>query len=137
MRFKRLDKPSVTLKENVVVFGEGSPEEKQVEVRKITIELWRELFDVIYSLPQLIVGVMSAKPDERAAYLVVALDQSLEEISHIVSVLTGIDLEWLKKNVSLDELVAYFTAVAKVNNFGDLLKNVQSVLALAAAQNAN
>lgn len=114
---------------------------KTVEVCKITIAQWRELFGVVYSLPQLIIGVIGTKPDERAAYLVVALEQSLEEISHIVSVLTGIDSEWIENNASLDELVAYFTAVAKINNFSDLLKNVQSVLALAAPvaadQNAN
>lgn len=114
---------------------------KTVEVRKITIAQWRELFGVVYSLPQLIIGVLGTNPDERAAYLVVALEQSLEEISHIVSVLTGIDSEWIENNASLDELVAYFAAAAKVNNFSDLLKNVQSVLSLAAPvpadQNAN
>lgn len=126
---------------DTVTFGKrpGSPG-KTVEVRKIAIAEWRELFSVVYALPQLIIGAMSTPADERAAYLVVALDQSLEEISHIVAVLTGLDADWIEHNVSLDELVDYFTAMVRVNNFEKLLKNVRGVLAPTAGtaeQDAN
>lgn len=126
-----------TLKNRVKLGGQT------VEVKQITIAQWKQLFTVVETLPQLIISILGTKPDERAAYLVVALEQSLEEITHVVSVLTGIDAEYIEHNASITELVAYFTEVAKVNDFAGLLKNARGVLALSqgpaaqAEQDAN
>lgn len=104
---------------------------RNVEVKPITIAQWRELFAVVETLPQLIIGVLGTKPDERAAYLVVALEQSLEEITHVVATLSGVDADYIEHNASITELVTYFTEVAKVNDFGALVKNVRGALMLA------
>ncbi|MMZ62136.1 hypothetical protein D1872_243270 [compost metagenome] len=126
-----------TLKNRIKLGGQT------VEVKQITIAQWRQLFTVVETLPQLIISILGTKPDERAAYLVVALEQSLEEITHVVSVLTGLDAEYIEHNASITELVAYFTEAAKVNDFAGLLKNVRGVLALSqgpaaqAEQDAN
>jgi hypothetical protein len=48
----------------------------------------------------------------------------------VVAVLTDLEPAWINENVSPDELMAYFVAVARVNDFGGLLKNAQSALKL-------
>lgn len=106
---------------------------KSVEVKKVTIAQWRELFAVTETLPQLILGVIGSSPDERATYFMLALESSLEEIVRVVSVLTGINDEYIENNASITELVEYFTQVAKVNDFAGLLKNVRGVLSLSQA----
>ncbi|MFD1267565.1 hypothetical protein ACFQ3Y_09040 [Paenibacillus motobuensis] len=111
---------------NTVTIGDQS-----VELKKVTIAQWRELFAVTETLPQLILGVLGSSPDERATYFMLALESSLEEIVRVVSVLTGIDEEYIENNASITELVDYFTQVAKVNDFQGLLKNVRGVLSLS------
>lgn len=125
MRFgKRLNPSGIT-------FGAGRGNPKVVPVRKITIAQWQELFGVIQLLPQLLISIMSAPLSERTGYFVVALQESLEDILRIVALLTGLEEEWLRENAALDELVEFFTETAKINNFGELLKNVQGVLKLS------
>jgi hypothetical protein len=106
---------------------------KRVPVRKITVGQWQDLFGVIHTLPQLLISVMTAPASERAGYLVIALKESLEDVLNVVAMLTDTDADWLRENAALDELVAFFAETAKVNNFGELLKNVQGVLKLPAA----
>ncbi|WP_178023018.1 hypothetical protein [uncultured Paenibacillus sp.] len=140
MRFMRSNKPE-PINKNTVTFGAGGDDPRTVKVRKIVVGQWLELFGAVQSLPQLIIGALGARPEERAAYVVVAIEQSLEEVVRVVSILTGLDTEYLIKNAAADEVFEFFMETAKVNNFGDLLKNVQSVLSLAAPaaadQNAN
>ncbi|WP_068616599.1 hypothetical protein [Paenibacillus tuaregi] len=104
---------------------------KSVKVSKITIAQWRELLSVIHALPQLLITVMTAAPEDRLPYFLVAIEKSLTDVVNVVSVLTELDAEWIENNAGVDELVAYFVAVAKANNFGELLKNGQSALNLA------
>lgn len=129
MLFKREDRDSV-------VFGADKTEPKTVQIKKITIGQWQRLFDVIGALPQLIINVLTAPPKDRTAYAVVAIQESFQDIISTVSVLTGIEEEWLIDNVSLDELLEYFVKTAKKNNFDVIIKNVRSVLNLSRVQNA-
>lgn len=117
-----------------VTFGEGRDSKKSAPIRKITIAQWQELFGVINSLPQLLMSVLTAPPAQRAGYLIVALSESIDDITRVVAVLTGFDEEWIKENASGDELVAFFTETAKINNFGELIKNAQGVLKLSGIQ---
>jgi len=102
--------------------------DKTVHVRKITIVQWRELFDSIQAIPQLIVTVVTAPASDKPAFFVMALRESFDDIVRVTSVLTGIDEDYIAKNASVDELVKYFAALARVNNFGELLKDAQSAL---------
>lgn len=104
---------------------------KPVEIKKITIAQWKQLFGTIETLPALIVDVLTASEEDRTAYFIVALERSFDEITSIVSLLTEIDAEYIEKNASLDEVVEYFVKMAEVNDFNKLAKNVKSVLALA------
>lgn len=101
---------------------------KSVKVRKITIAQWRELFTVIESLPQLLITVATAAPADRLPFLIVAVEKSLSDVVNVVSVLTELDAEWIENNAGVDELIAFFVETARVNNFGELLKNVRGAL---------
>lgn len=131
---KRSDKaettaPNVVIDPNVVQLGD-----RTVKVRKVPVGQWRELFAAVNMLPELVMGVMSAPAENRVAYLFAFLEHALNDVVQVVSVLTGFEPEWIEENVAPDELMAYFTAVARVNNFGGLLKNVQGALQLASQQ---
>ena len=104
---------------------------KSVKVGKITIAQWRELFTVVETLPQLLLTVTAAAPEDRLPYLVVAIEKSLSDVVNVVSVLTEIDAEWIENNAGVDELVTFFVETARANNFGQLLKNVRGALSQA------
>jgi hypothetical protein len=103
---------------------------KPVKVRKITVAQWRELFTVIETLPQLLITVTTAAPADRLPMLIVAIEKSLSDVVNVVSVLTEIDAEWIENNAGVDELITFFVETARVNNFGELLKNVRGALSL-------
>jgi hypothetical protein len=103
---------------------------KPVKVRKITVAQWRELFTVIETLPQLLITVTTAAPADRLPMLIVAIEKSLSDVVNVVSVLTEIDAEWIENNAGVDELITFFVETARVNNFGELLKNVRGALNL-------
>lgn len=105
--------------------------DKSVKVKKITIAQWKELFSVVDSLPSLIIDVVTSPKEERTAYLVVAAHHSLDDLAEVISVLTGLDRDYIVNNAALDEILEYFTMMAKVNNFEEIAKNIKSVLDLS------
>jgi hypothetical protein len=120
--FKR--KSNITaLNENEMYLGE-----KRVKIEKLTIVKWRELFGTVDKLPGLIVQVLSAPQSDFYAYVITALDIAFDEIAQVVSVLSGVDAEYLKENVGVDEVFEYLARTVKRNRLDDLVKNVKSLL---------
>jgi hypothetical protein len=120
--FKR--KSNITaLHENEMYLGE-----KRVKIEKLTIVKWRELFGTVDKLPGLIVQVLSAPQSDFYAYVITALDIAFDEIAQVVSVLSGVDAEYLKENVGVDEIFEYLARTVKRNRLDDLVKNVKSLL---------
>jgi hypothetical protein len=120
--FKR--KSNITaLSENEMYLGE-----KRVKIEKLTIVKWRELFGTVDKLPGLIVQVLSAPQSDFYAYVITALDIAFDEIAQVVSVLSGVDAEYLKENVGVDEIFEYLARTVKRNRLDDLVKNVKSLL---------
>ena len=125
MLFKR--KSNITaLNENEMMLGE-----QRVKIEKLTIAKWRELFAVIDKLPGLIVQILSAPQDDFYAYVVAGLDIAFEEVAQIVSVLTGLDADYIEHNVGVDELFEYVSKTVKRNRLEDVVKNVKSLLPMA------
>ncbi|MFW5434356.1 hypothetical protein [Paenibacillus apiarius] len=118
MLFKRSDKHKSPLK-----IGD-----KTVYARSIPVAQWRELFDSIQMIPQLLMSVITAAPQDRAGYFVVALRESFDDVVRVTSILTGIDEEYIEQNAALDQLVAFYNATAEANKFGEMLKNGRGVL---------
>jgi hypothetical protein len=107
--------------------------DKRVKIEKLTIAKWRELFAVIDKLPGLIVQILSAPADDFYTYVVAGLDIAFEEVAQIVSVLTGLDVEYIENNVGIDELIEYVSRIVKRNRLEDVAKNVKSLLPKAKA----
>lgn len=107
--------------------------DKRVKIEKLTIAKWRELFAVIDKLPGLIVQMLSAPADDFYSYVVAGLDIAFEEVAQIVSVLTGLDVEYIENNVGIDELIEYVSRIVKRNRLEDVAKNVKSLLPKAKA----
>jgi hypothetical protein len=120
--FKR--KSNITsLAENEMYLGE-----KRVKIEKLTIVKWRELFGTVDKLPGLIVQVLSAPQTDFYAYVITALDIAFDEIVQIVSVLSGVEVDYLTENVGVDELFEYLAKTVKRNRLDDVLKNVKGLL---------
>lgn len=102
--------------------------EKRVKIEKLTIVKWRELFAVVDKLPGLLVQVLTAPQTDFYSYIITALDISLDEIANIVAVLSGLDVDYVKNNVGIDEMFEYLTRTVKKNRLDTVVKNVQSLL---------
>ena len=112
-----------TLGEHEMMLGE-----KRVKIEKLTIVKWRELFDTVDKLPGLIVQVLSAPKEDFYTYVITAIDLAFEEVAQIISVLSGLEVEYLQENVGVDELFEYLFRTVKRNRLEDVAKNVKSLL---------
>lgn len=101
---------------------------KRAEVKKITPAIWRQLFSTLDQLPLLLLTVFQAPKEKQAAYFVEALNLSLDEVLEIIHIITGIDKDYLEKEVGIDELAEYFVMTFKKNRLDTLSKNLKSLL---------
>jgi hypothetical protein len=111
------------LNENEMMLGD-----KRVRIEKLTIAKWRQLFEVVDKLPGLIVQILTAPKDDFYAYVITALDLAFEEIALIVSVLSGLEVDYITENVGVDELFEYLAKTVKKNRLEDVVKNVKGLL---------
>jgi hypothetical protein len=102
--------------------------EKRVKIEKLTIVKWRELFGTVDKLPGLIVQVLSAPQSDFYAYVITALDIAFDEIAQVISVLSGVEAEYLMENVGVDEIFEYLAKTVKRNRLDDAVKNVKGLL---------
>lgn len=106
--------------------------EKPVQIKKIAITQWKKLFnETIDILPMLIVNLINTPQENRINYLTATIDRFLDDAVSIVSELTGIEVEYIHENCSLDQLLEYFVQMAKLNDFSGVVKNFKSVLSLS------
>jgi hypothetical protein len=117
-------------KSNITALGEHEMMlgEKRVKIEKLTIVKWRQLFETVDKLPGLIVQVLSAPADDFYSMMIAALDIALDEVAQIVSVLSGVDGNYIAENVGVDEMFEYLAKTVKRNRLEDVVKNVKSLL---------
>lgn len=101
---------------------------KKVDVKKLTPNLWRKLFGTLDRLPGLIMQVVLAPKEDFYSYVLSACDIALDEVEAVVSVLSGIDKEYIAEHAGLDEIIDYLVKTAKKNNLNSVVKNVKSLL---------
>jgi hypothetical protein len=101
---------------------------KRVRVEKITYEKWVVLREVLDKLPGLVIQIWLSRGDQFYQTVYAAIDLAFEEIIQVISVLSGIDEEYLKKNAGIDDVFNYFVKTAKKNDFFNIIKNGQSLL---------
>lgn len=108
--------------------GEVTLGDQRVKIPKLTPAKWRDLFGAIERLPNLVLSVLTAPADDRHAYILVAVDESLDEVCEVVAILTGIDKATIYDTAGLDEIVEFIAKTAQRNRLGDMAKNAQSLL---------
>lgn len=111
------------LNENEMYLGD-----KRVRIEKLTIVKWRQLFEAVDKLPGLIVQVLTAPQENFYAYVLTAFNLALDEVAHVVAVLSGLDYEYILENVGIDEQIEYLARTVKRNRLDSVAKNVQSLL---------
>jgi hypothetical protein len=121
--FNRFKSKVTALNEHEMYLGD-----KRVKIEKLTIKKWRQLFETVDKLPGLIVQVLSAPKEDFYTYVITALDLAFEEVAQIISVLSGLDVEYIEENVGVDELFEYLLRTVKRNRLEDVAKNVKSLL---------
>jgi hypothetical protein len=102
--------------------------DQRVKIPKLTPAKWRDLFAAIENLPNLILNVLASPAEDRKAYILVAVDESLEEICKVVALMADLDEQYVYDNAGLDEIVEFIAKTAKRNRLGDMAKNAKSLL---------
>lgn len=110
-------------KQTTVTLGD-----KKAVVAKLTPVKTRQAFAIIENIPAIALQVLAAKPEDRQAYMLVAIDESIEEVCALVGVLSDVDSQYIINNVGVDEIVEYLVAIAKANNLDELLRNSKSLM---------
>lgn len=121
--FNRLKAKITALNENETYLGD-----KRVRIEKLTIAKWRKLFETVDKLPGLILQVLTAPQENFYEYVLTALDLALEEVAQVVSVLSGLDFDYIVEHVGIDEQVEYLAKTVKLNRLDAVAKNVKSLL---------
>lgn len=103
--------------------------EKLVKPRKVTPIVWKELFEMVESLPAWVIQVaLVHNREDFPAYLAHLIRVSTDEVVKLTSVLSGIDEKYIAENASIPEVIGYITETAKLNDFSGALKNLKSLL---------
>jgi len=111
------------IRKDTVLLGD-----KSATIPKLTPKKWKELFQVVENLPNLIIKVAMAPEKDFAAYAISALDIGLDEMLDITAVLTGINRQYLYENAGVPEIIEFFTQTAEKNDLSRAVKNVKSLL---------
>ncbi|MBJ6364146.1 hypothetical protein ACFOQM_23270 [Paenibacillus sp. GCM10012307] len=103
--------------------------DKTVPIPKLTIAKWRQLFDVVEALPQIAVTVLTTRGSEQFTTTVMAaLQLAADEAIRIVSVLSGLDAEYIEQHATLNDVLEFIRLTAEKNDLELTLKNVKAAL---------
>jgi hypothetical protein len=111
------------MKETETMLGD-----RKAQIEKVTPKDFKALFGVVESLPSLLISVTQAPKGQEAEYLLTAIDIGLDEIVSVVSVLSGIDEDYLTNSVGMDEIIDYIVKMVDYNNLEKLAKNMSRLL---------
>jgi hypothetical protein len=116
-------KKSMLLSENQMYLHD-----KKVEIPKLTPDRWKKLFDKVDLIPGLIVQVLLAPKDDYYQTVVSACQLALDEVSEIVALLSDLEVEYIQKNVGLNEIIEFLARTVQKNKLDDIAKNLKSLL---------
>ncbi|EDW22423.1 hypothetical protein FO510_05635 [Bacillus pumilus] len=109
--------------------------DKTVQIPKLTPVKWKALFEVVDRLPHLFITVLSTSgQDDFASTLVAAAKLAMDEVAKIVSVLSGLDEDYILENVGTDEIIDFLIAVVEKNRLQSVAKNLKSLLPKAPTE---
>lgn len=102
--------------------------EKKVEIPKLTPDRWKQLFEKVDMLPGLIVQVLLAPKEDFYSIVVSAAQLAMDEVTEMVAILSDLEVEYVRKNVGLHEIIEFLVKTVKRNQLGDMAKNLKSLL---------
>jgi hypothetical protein len=102
--------------------------EKKVEIPKLTPDRWKRLFEKVDMLPGLIVQVLLAPKEDFYTVVVSACQLALDEVTEMVALLSDVDVEYIRKNVALHEIIEFMTRTVQRNKLDEMAKNLKSLL---------
>ncbi|MFY2157853.1 hypothetical protein ACOSZF_19785 [Cytobacillus firmus] len=102
--------------------------EKKVEIPKLTPDRWKRLFEKVDMLPGLIVQVLLAPKKDFYTVVVSACQLALDEVTEIVAILSEVEVDYIRKNVALHEIIEFLTKTVQRNKLDEMAKNLKSLL---------
>ncbi len=102
--------------------------DQKAEVRKLTYTKYATMRDVIDTIPGIVFSLTISNPDNWFTEVYAALDITIEEFYGLVAILAEIDVNYLKDNAGINEIIDYVVATIKKNDFAKTVKNVRSLL---------
>lgn len=102
--------------------------DQKAEVKKLTYTKYAAMRDVIDTIPGIVFSLTISNPDNWFTEVYAALDITIEEFYGLVAILAEIDVEYLKDNAGINEIIDYVVATIKKNDFAKTVKNVRSLL---------
>ncbi|MEK3821367.1 hypothetical protein MKY20_20040 [Cytobacillus sp. FSL W8-0315] len=102
--------------------------EKKVEIPKLTPDRWKKLFEKVDMLPGLIVQVLLAPKKDFYTVVVSACQLALDEVTEIVALLSEVEVDYIRKNVALHEIIEFLTKTVQRNKLDEMAKNLKSLL---------
>lgn len=110
--------------------------EKKVEIPKLTPDRWKLLFEKVDLLPGLIVQVLLAPKEDYYSTMISAVQLAMDEITEAVALLSDLEVEYIRKNVGLHEIIEFLVKTVKRNQLGEAAKNLKSLLPKTEKQKA-
>lgn len=110
--------------------------EKKVEIPKLTPDRWKQLFEKVDMLPGLIVQVLLAPKDDFYPTVISAIQLAMDEVTEMVAILSDLDVEYVRRNVALHEIIEFLVKTVKRNQLGEMAKNLKSLLPKTEKQKA-
>lgn len=94
----------------------------EMDVPVITPHLAKKIMEKADILPGVIFSVITSyRPESNyLAGLFVAIEVAMDEVTEIVAILSGLELEYIREEVSLTEIIEYLTKVVKSNRFEEI-----------------
>ncbi|MGM0776911.1 MAG: hypothetical protein ACQEXE_10455 [Bacillota bacterium] len=102
--------------------------EKKVEIPKLTPDRWKKLFEKVDMLPGLIVQVLLAPKKDFYTVVVSACQLALDEVTEIVALLSEVEVDYIRKNVALHEIIEFLSKTVQRNKLDEMAKNLKSLL---------
>lgn len=102
--------------------------EKKVDIPKLTPDRWKRLFEKVDMLPGLIVQVLLAPKKDFYTVVVSACQLALDEVTEIVAILSEVEVDYIRKNVALHEIIEFLTKTVQRNKLDEMAKNLKSLL---------
>lgn len=102
--------------------------DKLVEIPKLTPAKYKLLFGRIETLPQVIAHIVSARgKSDFMSTALIGVDIALDEVVEVIAILTGIESEYIRENVGINELTTFIVQTLEKNDLSATIKNFRAV----------